>query len=255
MGLFDRTAKRLADGPTLLFPADPAEAMAEAVLRYDPEVRVRGDRFVFGNGVLLYGPVEITPDVAAKAGLPGGVAAAYHAGIALQGSRDRRPEEAKWRDAERLIRGLAARLDGAVHDSRPPIALPMRVSVYSATQLPPDPVIGVLRPFLGDLAVKMDDELPDCYFIGGSEIDFVIVFWPSRFAAWKKEPPPPALGPLREQMPCRWQFRADVPAADADRDLCLQVGEGALALARHTGGVAIDPYWFPFTSTEELVPR
>lgn len=255
MSLFDRTAKHLADGPTLLFPADPADAMAEAVLLYDPGVRVRGDRFVFGNGVLLYGPIEITADVARKAGLPAGLTAGYHASIAVQGSRQRRPDEAKWQDAERLIRGLAARLGGVVHDQRRPIAVPLHVCVYSATPLPPEPVISVLQPHFGDLSVETDDDLPDCYFIGGSQISFVIVFWPSRFAAWKKEPPPPALGALREQMPCRWQFRADVSAADADRDLCLKLGEGALALAGHAGGVAIDPYWFPLRRAEDLLAR
>jgi hypothetical protein len=142
-----------------------------------------------------------------------------------------------------------------VHDNRPPMALPLRVSVYSGTPMPPPPVISVLQPFFGDLAVELDEELPECYFIGGSGIHFVVVFWPSRYAAWKKEPPPPALGPLREQMPCRWQFRTDVPVADAGRDLCLQLGAGALALASHTGGIAVDPYWFPLTRAEDLLPR
>jgi|SRR5215467_4143369 len=36
MALFDHTAARLARGPSVLFPADPANAMAEAILRYDP---------------------------------------------------------------------------------------------------------------------------------------------------------------------------------------------------------------------------
>jgi hypothetical protein len=34
MALFDHTADRLAGGPAVLFPADPADGMAEAILRY-----------------------------------------------------------------------------------------------------------------------------------------------------------------------------------------------------------------------------
>ena len=51
MALFDSTADRLARGPAVLFPADPADGVAEAVLRYDPAVGVQGDRFVFHNDV------------------------------------------------------------------------------------------------------------------------------------------------------------------------------------------------------------
>src|SRR5437660_10735342 len=120
MALFDRTAGRLARGPAVLFPADP-DGMAEAVLRYDPAAVVKSDRFAFHNGVELYGPVEVTTDLAIQAGLPGGQAAAgYYAAIAEGGTGRSRPDSLKWQDAERLIRGLAARLGGTVHDERPP---------------------------------------------------------------------------------------------------------------------------------------
>jgi hypothetical protein len=81
MSLFDGTAKRLASSPAVLLSADPADALADAVTSYDPAVRLRGDRFVFNNGVLLYGPVQITPELERKARLPGGMAVAYYASI------------------------------------------------------------------------------------------------------------------------------------------------------------------------------
>jgi hypothetical protein len=58
MALFDHTAERLARGPAVLFAADPADGMAEAILRYDPQTIVKSDRFVFRNGVQLHGPVR-----------------------------------------------------------------------------------------------------------------------------------------------------------------------------------------------------
>ena len=72
MALLDPAAGHLGRGPAVLFPADPAGAMVEAVLRYDPAVGVRGDRFVFRNDVQLHGPVEVAPDLARQAGLPAG---------------------------------------------------------------------------------------------------------------------------------------------------------------------------------------
>jgi hypothetical protein len=55
--------------------------MAESVLRYDPGASITGGEFAFRNGVRLHGPVEVTPDVASKAGLPAGMTAGYYAGI------------------------------------------------------------------------------------------------------------------------------------------------------------------------------
>ena len=43
MALFDHTAARLARGPAVLFAADPADGMAEAILRYDPQAGVKSD--------------------------------------------------------------------------------------------------------------------------------------------------------------------------------------------------------------------
>src|SRR5215831_3205298 len=91
MALFDRTARHLARGPAVLFPADPADAMAEAVLRYDPAADVDGDRFVFRNDVHLRGPVGLTPDAARHAGLPAGLTTGYYASIVESGTgRSRR---------------------------------------------------------------------------------------------------------------------------------------------------------------------
>ena len=77
MAPFDRTAGRLARGPAVLFPADPADGMAQAVLRYDPAAGVKSDRFVFHNGVELFGPVPVTVAMARRAGLPSGLTAGY----------------------------------------------------------------------------------------------------------------------------------------------------------------------------------
>src|SRR5271170_514853 len=102
MRIFDRSASKLAAGPTLLLPADPGPALLDAARRYDPGVRRSAllHRLIFSNGVLLLGPVPVTPRLAQEAGLPGGTAVAWYALTALQGHRERRAHDTKADDGE-----------------------------------------------------------------------------------------------------------------------------------------------------------
>ena len=258
MALFDRTAKHLARGPAVLFAGDPADAMAGAVLRYDPVAGVQSDGFVFRNQVQLHGPVAVTPDVARQAGLPAGLATGYYATIAESGTSRSRPDSLKWQDAERLIRGLAARLGGTVHDEQPPMDLWLRAVVYSVqSPLPAEQVIGVLQPYVhsGELVVEKDTNVPDAYYlITEQESLFFVSYWPPRVSRSKLALPPPALGDLSDKQPCRWDLRTRFPVATATRDACLLVGEAALALAGRTDGTVIDTYGFPVDRPEDMLP-
>jgi len=258
MALFDRTARHLARGPAVLFPADPADAMAEAVLRYDPAADVDGDRFVFRNDVQLHGPVGLTPDAARHAGLPAGLTTGYYASIVESGTGRSRPDSLKWQDAERLIRGLAARLGGTVHDERP-MDLRLRAVVYSGdASLPAERVTGVLQPYVesGDLVIEEDTNVPDAYYlITKQESEFFVAYWPPRVSRSRLALPPPALGDLAAKEPCRWDLRTRFPVATAARETCLRLGEAALALAGHADGTVIDTYGFPVDRPEDLLPR
>jgi hypothetical protein len=260
MALFDRTAKRLAAGPSLLLgtgDGGPDGTAVEAALRaYDPALRAGGGRFALGNGVRLHGPVTLTPDLVTRAGLPAGPAVAYYADIVETGTRGSRPDHAKWQDAERLIRGLAARLGGTVHDPRPPMGLNLSASVYAAQPVPAEDVIGVLQPYTDDrLSVDEDQDVPGAYYlVSEAEPRFLTVYWPPRLSRSTLEPPPLALGALRDQEPCRWELRSKFPAAEAGRDIRLTVGEAALALAGRVNGLVVDVYGFPVTAPGDLLP-
>ena len=258
MTLFDRTAKHLARGPAVLFPAHPADAMADAVLRYDPAAGVQSGKFVFRNDVELHGPVEVTPDTARQAGLPAGLAAGYYATIVGSGTGRSRPDSLKWQDAERLIRGLAARLGGTVHDEQPPIDLRLRAVVYSMqSSLPAEQVISVLQPYVrsGELVIEKDTNLPDAYYlITEQEPVFFVAYWPPRLSRSRLALPPPALGDLSDKEPGRWDLRTKFPVAAATRQACLQVGEAALALAGRADGTVIDTYGFPVDRPEDMLP-
>jgi hypothetical protein len=258
MTLFDPAAKHLARGPAVLFPADPADAMADAVHRYDPAAGVQGDSFVFRNDVRLHGPVEVTPELARQGGLPAGLATGYYATILERGAGRSRPDSLKWQDAERLIRGLAARLGGTVQDEQPPMDLRLRAVVYSARQsLPAEQVIGVLQPYVssGDLVTEKDTNVPDAYYlITKQEPVFFVAYWPPRLSRSKLALPPPALGDLADKAPCRWDLRTKFPVAAATYEACLQVGKAALALADRADGTVIDTYGFPVDRPQDMLP-
>src|SRR5262249_7799640 len=154
-----------------------------------------------------------------QAGLPGGMTAGYYAAIVEGGTSRSRPDSLKWQDAERLIRGLAARLGGTVHHERPPMDLRMRAVVYSGqAALPADPVIGVHRPHVdtGELVVEEDTIVPAAsYWITEREPVFFVAYWPPRLSRSRLALPPPALGELSGKEPCRWDLRTKFPVASA----------------------------------------
>jgi hypothetical protein len=257
MALFDNTARRLAERPAVLFPADPGDALTDLLRRYDPAPRAARDRLVFANGVLLHGPVPITLDIERKAKLPPGMAVAYYTGIGA-GATGRRPEQAIWQDGERLVRGLAARLGGAVHDQRPPMKLNLEATVYSAARLESGQVIGVLQPHVdtGELVVDENSAVPGSYALATEEPPaFFVVYWPPEVSLSRLGQPPPALGRLLGPEPCRWLLGTSYSVADAPADICRKVAEAALALAHTSDGIVIDAYGFPVDRPEDLLPR
>ncbi len=253
MRIFDRSASKLAAGPTLLLPADPGPALLDAARRYDPGVRYSAllRRLIFSNGVLLLGPVKVTPRMAQEAGLPDGTAVAWYALAALQGHAERRVHDAKAFDSERLVRGLAARLGGTTHPAELQPQLALLASVYSEQAPDPEQVIEALRPYGGDFEVE--DSKDGGYSLTGQKTRFYVAYWPPR--QYRESDAPPALGPLRPRPLHHWDLHSGVRASEAPRELCLRIGEGALALASQSGGIALDMFGFPVSSPDDLFPR
>jgi hypothetical protein len=100
--LFDHSADRLATRTALLPTADPGDALLDAARLYDPKARRWHGRLVFSNGVLLFGPIEVTRKIAQQAGLPSGAAVAWYTGAAVQRTSERRSHGAKADDGEAL---------------------------------------------------------------------------------------------------------------------------------------------------------
>jgi hypothetical protein len=254
MPLFDRsgrTAGKLTAGPTLLLASDPGEGLTETARLYDPQLRAWHGRLVFGNGVLLFGPITVTPQLTEQAGLPASAAVAWYADAALQGHRERRPDDAKRVDGESLVLGLAARLGGSVHPW-PPLHKPaLAASVYSERPLAPDEVVRVLRPYAG-ADVDVEDAKDDTYAVSGKHAVFYTAYWSPRLYNAALEPP--ALGAMRKGPLHHWDLNTGMHAGAAHPELRQKVASGALALAMAAGGVAVDMCGFRFESPEGLRP-
>jgi hypothetical protein len=254
MGLFDRPAKlaaKLATRTTLLLPADPGDALLDAARRYDPQVRRWHDRLIFQNGVLLTGPVTVTPEIERRAGLPAGMALAWYTGAGGLSASQRRSREGVVNDGDHLVRGLADRLGGTVQYSSPQTKLALIAPVYSEQDLPVDQVAEVLRPHAGTL--KLDEEAADTYTLSGKDAPFLVFYRSPRL--YLEENGPPAVGAMRSRPLCHWDLHAGLSPEDAGREVCLKVGNGALALASRSSGIALDILGFIINSADDLVPR
>ncbi len=252
MGLFDRSASKLSGRTSWLLPADPGDALLDAARLYDPDVRRWHGRLVFRNGVLLFGPVAVTPKLEQQAGwLPAGMAAAFYTGSGVQRSSQERSHEAKVDDGDWLVRGLAERLGGTVQYAGPQVSPALVTSVYSEQAVAPDQVIEVLRPYGGNF--RVEDETQDSYSLSGRGTYFYVAYWSPRL--YRERDAPPAVGAMRSRPLHHWDLHTGTGRQHAARELVLKVGEGTFALASESGGVALDVLGFRISSPDDLLPR
>jgi hypothetical protein len=249
MPLFDHTGDKLAAGPALLLPADPGAALLDAARLYDPQLRRWHGRLVFGNGVLLFGPVEVTPKLAGPARLPPGVAVAWYVRVSGGPSRDGRTNEAVRDDGELLVLGLAARLGGTLHPGPPRRHPALLASVYSEQPVPASEVAGILQQYAG--AVAVEDVTADSYAVSGEHIGFYTAYWSP--GVYRAAGAPPALGPLRKGPLHHWDLNTGMPPSRVRPELQLRLAEAALALAGRAGGIAVDMFGFRFDTPQQLV--
>jgi hypothetical protein len=237
MDLFDRSASKLSDRTTLLLSVDPGDALLEVARLYDPDVRRWRGRLVFRNGMLLFGPVTVTPELEQRAGLPAGMAVAYYADAALQRHKERRSGDAKAFDGDRLVRGLADRLGGTVKYAGAPLNLALLTSVYSEQAPRTAQVIEVVSPYGGDF--KVEDETDSGYTLSGF---FLVAYWSPQL--YRERDAPPAVGAIRSRPLYHWDLHAGFSRKDVAPELAERVGEATLALANRAGGVAVDELGF-----------
>jgi hypothetical protein len=251
VGLFDRSASKLQGRTALLFTADPGDGLLDAARLYDPDVRAWRGRLIFQNGILLFGPVAVTPKLEQQAELPAGMAVAYYTGAAGHTEGGDRGHEAKVFDGDRLVRGLADRLGGAVEYAGEPPDLALVTSVYSEQAVASDEVIEVLRPYGGNF--RVEDETENTYSLSGAGTRFYVAYWSPKL--YRVPDAPPAVGTMRSRRLHHWDLHAGHGRKHVPRELAQNVGEATLALASRSGGVALDVLGFPVSSVDDLLPR
>lgn len=253
MGLFDRTASKMSGRTTLLLSADPGDKLLDAARLYDPELGHWHDRLVFHNGVLLFGPVTVTPKIQQRAGLPAGAAVAWYTAAAGGPSSEGRTHEDKMADGECVVRGLAVRLAGTTQPAPLQPRLPLSASVYGEQGLTPEQVAEVLQPFGGGPRAAERDELT---YVIRKGIHFDVAYVSPRLFLGTAAPA--ALGKLRSGRRHdlhHWELITAVQASHAGRELCLKVGEAALALAGQVDGVVLDQLGFRVNTSEDMLLR
>ncbi|GIH47393.1 hypothetical protein SAMN05421833_11753 [Microbispora rosea] len=212
-------ARRLRRGPTLLLPyaPDPATVL-ETVRLHDPQAGPYGRGFKIGENVELRGPIELTPELAARAGLPAGWGAAFFARTidSEAGGDFARPSL--------LVRGLAERLGGREHPEcqEPPEDL---AEVTGGRPVPVDEVIGLLADDVPGLVVAAVTEAGTTLLTSAeSPIEVFVTEWDADDVTY--------------ELSADGGYGTEVPAA---------ARRAALAIAARAGGVARDHNGFLIT--------
>ena len=102
-------------------------------------------------------------------------------------------------------------------------------------------------------ALRIDEEAAETYTLDGSKTPFLVFYRSPRL--YFKENGPPAAGAMRSRPLCHWDLHAAYSPEDAGREVCLKVGNAALALAGESGGIALDVLGFIINSADDLLPR
>ncbi|MBO4273694.1 hypothetical protein [Microbispora triticiradicis] len=212
-------ARRLRKGPTLLLPYAPDSAtLLKTVRLHDPQAGPYGRGLKIGENVELRGPIELTPELAARAGLPAGWAAAF---FARNIDSDAGGDFARPR---LLVRGLAERLGGREHPEcqEPPEDL---AEVTGGRLVAVGEVVGLLADDVPGLAVTtVTDAGTTLLTSAESPIEVFVTEWDADDVTY--------------ELSADVGYGTDVPAA---------ARRAALALAARTGGVARDHNGFLIT--------
>jgi hypothetical protein len=222
------SARRLRRLPAVVLPQVPQHAwLLDAVRRFDPYATpVEDGGISFGAGIRLAGPQRITPETAAKTGLPLG-----HAWVAS----DSGPFQT-W-----LARGLAVRFGGHAHLPQPVVGDDPSevVIVHTPRKVSPDELAGRLNQRVPGLTAGAPEQ--DGSFFLTSTISPVRIRCDSPDVPSLRWLLPLALGPMRQEPGLHGYRFGRVPgkADDAAKNVRLAAA-AALEFAQGVGGIATD---------------
>ncbi|MER5627479.1 hypothetical protein ABT061_41295 [Streptosporangium sp. NPDC002544] len=167
-------ARRLRRGPTLFLPYVPdPEVVLETVRLLNPRAFAWGKASILaGESVSLKGPIEATPDLEARVGLPRPWRIAYVASSsATRGGQEYEPRH--------VVEGLARRLHGYAHPGMPHPS-GSAAYAYRCVPIPDQRVIDLLAEVLPGLEAPPDPDDPCGEFTSPTgPLEISVIRWPN----------------------------------------------------------------------------
>jgi hypothetical protein len=253
----------------LLLAADPGrEQLLECVHLFDPRARLAGaGRINVDNEreVYITRASAIEPDVAAEAGVPAGVTAAFFVqnnprGVpfSLDGPVNTKGE--LYEASVRLVNGLAVRLGGIAWPGAPALDEPLRATVYTAREVSAGQVYEIAARYAQGLAPYADPSLGSINVSTWRTPDrqFEAQHWPRGTTSVLLPHAPRSVGDdLFYGRNDAWAVRLELstPANQTDPGTAGLLGECALEMAEACGGVCVDQLGFRVLQPRELVFR
>jgi hypothetical protein len=250
----------------LLLPADPGrDRLLEYVRLFNPDARpATAGRIDVGNSreVYLTRVSEIGPDVAAEAGVPAGIAAAFFVQnltrgepFSLSGPQNSKGE--LYESSVRLVNGLGVRLNGTAWPEADALGEPLRATVYTAGTISAEQVYETAARYAPRLAPYADPSLGSINVSTWRTEDgqFEAQHWPRGTVSLLLPHEPPAIGDLslRTSELTGVRLQLPVPAKLADPETAMLLAECALETAAACGGVCADQLGFRLRQPRDLV--
>lgn len=262
----DHLRRALARDLRLLLPEDPGrEGMLEYVRLFDPRARkASGGRIDVWDSreIYLTRGAEITPDVAAEAGIPDTMTVAYF----VQNLERPLPfstsggiySKKELRDASiKLMNGLAIRLGGEAWPTAPVLEEPLEARVYTDREISGDAVYELAAGYAQGLA-EYENPTFGSYGVRSWRTEdrrFEAHYWPKGTVHALRPHEPRSIGELffhtSELTGIRLKLLA--PAYVADPETARLLGKCALEIAESAGGMCVDQLGFRVERPEELV--
>ena len=228
MPLFDHTAKRLADRPSVLFSrrAHRRARRPSASVRPGDEVVPRQARLRQRRPALRAHPGHCGPRAEGQTAVRHDHRLLHRGRVRVRGQGQAGGRDVAGRRAAGARPGGPARRhcsQPAAADEAEPGGHGLQRAAGAAWPVQFD----VLQPFVatGPLVVDDNTNVPDSYALATEEQPvFFVVYWPPQISRTKLGVPPPALGGRCGNEPCRWMLSTGSSVEDTSRDASLKVG-------------------------------
>jgi hypothetical protein len=269
----DKIQWNLTKAVRLLLPENPGpDRMLDAAKQYTPAAKPsrlnREAICLDGRHFFLHPGRHVTPDMAARAGLPPDITCAFFpdwigATTGLNMQMRRQVDEQYRQKASYLLGGLGARFGGLWSPRPEDIARPLQAYIFTTAQVDEASLAGMAArytPGLGPADSKWASQ--GVLTLRGTSNPSLVQYWPPGIAKMHKVVF--AAGPgVPQVLDPSWPdedtavitVEADQAAQGAPHSVADAVGRVALGLAAETTGVCVDLFAFRVRNPADLVIR